>query len=98
MVPVLLGTLTVALILVLFERTRRRGKRAAARWALSARIGTLLAEGLEEADTVGEAIRFLVPECADWALLHVVEDQQVRRAAIAHVDPAIEQRMRDVFA
>src|SRR5712691_7802588 len=80
-----------------FEHLRRRHLRAADRWAISSRIGVVLAEGLEEADTVGNVLRLLVPSAADWCVLHLLEDGQMRRAAVVHKDLAMERRLRETF-
>ena len=58
----------------------------------------MLAEGLEGADTVGNVLRLLVPNAADWCVLHVLEDGQMRRAAVIHKDLGMERRLRETFA
>src|SRR5476649_131307 len=88
---------SAAVPILVFERSRRRHMRAAARWALSARIGLVLAEGLEEADTVGDVLRLLVPTHADWCVLYLFEDGQIRRAAVVHRDAAMEQRLKETL-
>ena len=82
---------------VVIERSRRRQARAIAQWTVRARIGRALAEGVGSPDAIRSVLRLLVPEHADWCILHLVDNQQVRRAAIVHVDPAAERRMQDAF-
>jgi PAS domain S-box-containing protein len=83
---------------IAFLVVRRRQRRAAARWGAASRVGVVLAEELENPNAIVNAMRVLVPEYADWCTLHVVEDQQVRRAAVLHANPSIEDRLREVFA
>jgi signal transduction histidine kinase len=87
--------LAAAIAFALFEGARRRHLRAAARTVLSSRVGVALAEGLENADTIDNALRLLVPASADWCVLHVVEGGHLVRAALVHRDPAIERHFRE---
>ena len=95
------GVLPVAVVIVAliggYERARRRHRLDAARWAVSTRIGMALAGRFEEVNSVAEVLRLLVPDFADWCVLHLVEDQEVRRAAIVHVDPDMEVTLRQTL-
>src|SRR5439155_5159284 len=99
MLPTLLALLGAVGLneVAFFERLRRRYLRAADRWAISSRIGVAAAAGFDETDTVGNVLRLLVPSAADWCVLHLLEDGQMRRAAVVHKDPGMERRLRETF-
>ena len=79
-------------------RERRRDARTMARWAVRARIGRTLAEGIGDREAIRSVIEMLVPDHADWCVLHMVDAGMVRREAVVHRDPALAQRLREVFA
>ena len=66
-------------VLVL-ERTRRKNLRAIARSSVRFRIGRALAEGLIAGEPIDDSLRMLLPDHADWCVLHLVEAGRVRRA------------------
>src|SRR5687767_5849689 len=82
---------------VVLERIRRRNLRDLARSSVRARISQALATGLVAGDAIDDVLRMLVPDHADWCVLHLVEGGRIRRAAVVHVDPQIERRMRETF-
>jgi PAS domain S-box-containing protein len=49
--------------------------------------GALLGSSLDYLETLRAVARAAVPAIADWASVHVLEEGQLRQAAIAHVDP-----------
>src|SRR6266536_4735844 len=58
----------------------------ATRLQLLSKIGALT--GMLEYDEVLAAVaRLSIPELADWCIIDVVEDGEVRRAEVAHRDP-----------
>jgi two-component system, cell cycle sensor histidine kinase and response regulator CckA len=88
-----------ALVVVfLQERSRRRDRLAAARWAMISRVSALLAEILHADTTLEDVVRLLVPQFADWCTVHLVEEAGIRRAAVVHADQDIERRLRKRFA
>src|SRR5712691_5371020 len=91
----LAGAALVAVVIL--ERIRRQNLRVIARSSVRVRIGHALAEGLVAGEPIGDVLRMLVPDHADWCVLHLVEEGRVRRAAVVHVDPEIERRMRETF-
>ena len=96
-VPYLLR-ITVAGVLVAviirLAKSRKREQKLAARWAMISKVSAVLAEILHADTTLEDVSRLLVPEFADWCALHLVEDGGIRRAAVVHADPALEQRLR----
>jgi len=79
---------------IALDRIRRHQVRVIARASVRTRMGRALAESLIEGNTLDEILRLLIPSHADWAILHLVEEGHVRRAAVVHADAAFEQRMR----
>ena len=56
----------------------------------------LLATSLDYETTLRSVARLAVPYLADWCAVHVLEeDGSIRRLAVAHVDPAKEELVRD---
>ncbi len=77
------------------RRDRARARDAVACWAVSTRIGVVLAEGLEDPEVHEIALRHLVPSFADWVVLHLVSGDHLRQAALVHADSAIEAELRN---
>ncbi len=55
-----------------------------------AEMGTVLDASLDYERTLRSLAAFLVPEMADWVVVDVVEEDQQRRLAATHADPALE--------
>src|SRR5712691_8217053 len=85
-------------VIVRLARARQRDREAVARWAMISKVSAVLAEILHADTTLEDVSRVLVPEFADWCVLHLVEDGVVRRAAVVHADPEIERRLRRHFS
>src|SRR5712675_698089 len=83
--------------LVILERIRRQRVRDITRAAVRIRIGHVLAEGLGAGEAVHDALRLLLPDHADWCVLHLAEAGRVRSVAVVHADPQLEQSMRETF-
>ena len=81
-------------VIVRLVQARRREREATHRWAMISKVSAVLAEILHADTTLDDVGRLLVPEFADWVALHLVEDGDVRRAAVVHADPEIERRLR----
>jgi PAS domain S-box-containing protein len=62
-------------------------KKAEARFELLSKLGAL-AETMEHESVIDAVARLSIPELADWCVIDIVEDDQVRRGTIAHRDPA----------
>jgi PAS domain S-box-containing protein len=75
-------------------RARRGDRKAIARWETLSKVSALLAEIIHADTTLEDVLRLLVPDFADWCGLHLVEDGEVRRAAVVHVNPNLEQQIR----
>ena len=72
------------------ERALERERAALGRrLELLAASGELLSGGLDETATIEGVLRLVVPAIAEWACLHLVdEDGSIRLAALRHSDPA----------
>jgi signal transduction histidine kinase len=99
MLPAILGAVAAGALggVVALDRIRRRHVRDIARSAVRVRVGQVLAEGMAAGDTVADALRLLVPDHADWCVLHLVEGTLVRRAAVVHWDADVERAIRQLF-
>ncbi|MBI2393427.1 MAG: PAS domain-containing protein [Deltaproteobacteria bacterium] len=64
---------------------RRRGED---RLRFLAEASRLLSSSLEYERTLGTVARLVVPVLADWCTVDMLEDGQIRRIVVAHVDPA----------
>ncbi|QRN93944.1 AAA family ATPase [Archangium violaceum] len=73
---------------------RRRAEQAVrflAEWSLT------LSESLDFETTLAKVTRSVVPYLADWCVVDVVEkDGRIRRVALAHMEPAKEQLLREM--
>jgi|SRR5665213_4565920 len=85
-------------VIIRLAKSRKREQKLAARWAMISKVSAVLAEILHADTTLDDVGRLLVPEFADWCALHLVEDGGIRRAAIVHADPVLEQRLRKRLA
>src|SRR5215510_13573183 len=96
--PAIVVAAGAIVVIIVLERSRRRDRLAAARWAMISRVSALLAEILHADTTLEDVARLLVPQFADWCAIHLVEEAGIRRAAVVHADPEIERRLRKRFA
>src|SRR5438128_2618035 len=81
----------------ILQRIRRKNLRAIARSSVRLRIGQALAEGLIAGAPIDDSLRMLLPDHADWCVLHLADGGKVRRVGVVHVDPQIERQMREAF-
>ncbi len=84
----------VGVVLVFRDVTeeRRRHQRA----AVLARASEELTTSLDYEATLAKVARLAVPHIADWCAVDIVEDGEVRRLAVAHVDPAKIEAVREI--
>jgi PAS domain S-box-containing protein len=75
----------VGVVLVFRDVTHAR--RALRRREFLARASVELASSLDYTTTLATVARIAVPMVADWCAVDVVEDGEVRRLAVAHIDP-----------
>ena len=99
MVTAILAVVAAAAVVgvVILERIRRQHVRDITRAAVRVRIGHVLAEGLVAGEAIHDVLRLLLPDHADWCLLHLAEAGRVRRVEVVHADPQLEQLMREAF-
>ena len=81
-----LGGAVVGVVLVFRDVTAER--RAAERREFLSRATLELNSSLDYETTLGTVARLAVPRMADWCAVDIVERGEVRRLAVAHVDPA----------
>jgi PAS domain S-box-containing protein len=79
------GTL-VGVVLVFRDVTNKR--REATRRAFLARATETLSSSLDYATTLATVARLAVPHVADWCAVDMLEDGEICRLAVAHVDPS----------
>ena len=77
------------------EARQREAERSSRFLAEASRI---LTSSLDSTATLRTLARLAVPEIADWCAVHVVEGDVIECVAVAHVDPAMEARGRDIMA
>jgi PAS domain S-box-containing protein len=71
---------------------------AAARLALLAEAGRLLASSLDYATTLANVAHLAVPALADWCAIDVIaDDQSLQRVAVVHPDPAKVDLAKELF-
>lgn len=78
------------------DALRREERLARERAAFLAEASARLVRTLELEPTLAEVGHLAVPGLADWISVDVLEDGRLRTLAVAHSDPALEQRLRDV--
>jgi PAS domain S-box-containing protein len=78
----------VRIVGVTEDVTERREREDAQRFLGEA--SRTLASSLDYEETLSRVARLAVPRVADWCAVDVLEDGQIRRLAVAHSDPAME--------
>ncbi|MBI5546549.1 MAG: GAF domain-containing protein, partial [Deltaproteobacteria bacterium] len=79
-----------ALFLAKEREARVAAEEAERRSAFLAEAGTLLAESLDHEATLERLARLCVKSLADWCVIDIVEDGEIRRLAGAHADARLE--------
>jgi len=92
-----LGGLAGASLLALLQ-VRARVKETTALATVTSRIGVVMAEGLGAPATLPDAVSLIVPDAADWALIHMLADHGGVSRAVAHRDPAIQADIERIHA
>jgi PAS domain S-box-containing protein len=65
---------------------------------VTSRIGVVMAEGLGAPAALPDAVSLIVPDAADWALIHMLADHGGVSRAVAHRDPAIQADIERIHA
>ncbi len=94
---IVLGGLAGASLLALLQ-VRARVKETTALAAVTSRIGVVMAEGLGAPTTLPDAVGLIVPDAADWALIHMLADYGGVSRAVVHRDPAIQADIERIHA
>jgi PAS domain S-box-containing protein len=92
-----LGGLAGASLLALLQ-VRARVKETTALATVTSRIGVVMAEGLGAPATLPDAVSMIVPDAADWALIHTLADHGGVSRAVVHRDPAIQADIERIHA
>jgi PAS domain S-box-containing protein len=100
---VLSVSLTIAAFVALTATLALRGLRAATREtamlaAVTSQIGVVMAEGLSVRETLPGALSLIVPDAADWALVHLSSAHGSVSRSIVHRDPAIQADIERLHA
>src|SRR5215831_9298608 len=85
----------LAMLFVRLAEARHRDRVAVAKWKTISKVSALLAEILHADTTLEDVLRLLVPTFADWSTVLLLEDGDVRRAAVVHADPELERELRN---
>ena len=96
-------SLTIAAFVALTATLALRGLRSSSRESsmlatVTSRIGVVMAEGLGVREALPGAISLIVPEAADWALVHLVSAHGGVSRSIVHRDPAIQADIERLHA
>ena len=94
---IVLGGLAGASLLALLQ-VRARVKETTALATVTSRIGVVMAEGLGAPATLPDAVGLIVPDAADWALIHMLADHGGVSRAVVHRDPAIQADIERIHA
>ena len=70
-------------------RMHENERRTNERLAFLAEASEILSGSLELEPTLQRLARIVVPEIADWCVVHLAEDDGLRVVAVAHADPAM---------
>ncbi|HET9984214.1 MAG TPA: ATP-binding protein [Longimicrobiales bacterium] len=84
---------SIADLVALAMEAAERG-RAEEALRLLAEAGAILASSLDYNTTLANVARLALPTFADWCVVDVVEESEIRRVAAAHADPA-KQKLLD---
>jgi serine phosphatase RsbU (regulator of sigma subunit)/PAS domain-containing protein len=71
-------------------------KRAELAQRFLAEASRVLAGSLDVQETLGAVARLAVPEIADWCAVDLADGDEIRRVAVAHVDPARIELAREL--
>ena len=73
-----------ATCLLALRRLRRSDREATTLATVTSRIGVVMAEGLGAPEALPNAISLIVPDAADWALIHIMAAHgAVSRSAVS---------------
>jgi PAS domain S-box-containing protein len=62
-----------------------------------AQASSMLVNSLDYESTIDAIVRLAIPYLADWCCVHLIDERgSLRRPAVAHVDPALEETIRDL--
>jgi signal transduction histidine kinase len=76
------------------SRAEREARRARRSQEFIVDVSAQLAQSLDFVGTAERLTRTVIPELADYAVLFLEEDGEVRRAAGAHIDPTLVEEVR----
>ena len=62
-----------------------------------AEAGAALAASLDVETTLQTVMGVIVPDLADWCVIYTRSDGRIERSALAHRDPQMERRLRDLI-
>lgn len=88
------GADLIGFVKVVHDLTER--KEAEDRTRYLAEAGKILGASLDVAETLRSMAYLLVPALADWCVIHLLEEGELRTARIAHSDPSKIQAAREL--
>jgi PAS domain S-box-containing protein len=84
--------------LVALLRLRASIKETTTLATVTSSIGVVMAEGLGAPEALPKAISLIVPDAADWALIHMMAEHGGVSRSIVHRDPAIQADIERLHA
>ncbi len=94
----IVAAVVAATSLIALRRLRASVRETTALATVTSRIGVVMAERLGAREMLPGAIRLIVPDAADWALLHLMTPHGSVSRAIVHRDPAIQADIERLHA
>jgi GAF domain-containing protein len=88
----------VVLVIDREQRQTRDARRESDRHAFLAGANEVLEESLDYVETLQRLARYVTPAIADWCVVHLADDGDLRPVAIAHQDPGQLQMALDLQA
>jgi len=84
---------------IALERARlyREAQHARDRWAFLAEVSSALGTSLELETMLANLVDLAVPRVADWAAVHLVENQRLRSVHARHLTPEQTERFREML-
>lgn len=79
------------------QAARTQAEQAERRSSFIAEVSRILTSSLETRDTIDQVVRLVVPRFADLCGAVLGEEQEGYRMVIAHREPALEARLRQLF-
>src|SRR5439155_17971602 len=78
------------------DAVREEIERSRDQMSFLAEASSVLASSLDYRKTLNKVARLAVPRLADWCSVDVLEDDEIRPVAVAHADPTMVEKAREL--